>query len=159
MVFLALLFQRAVWCVMKTTFIVGLVCFLSFLMVGFAAVQPAVYVTPDNGFEVNIVAAFQKKHVPVTIVTDKVRADYVLMPNDVVIHKESGAGKVARCLFAYCAGIEDSGSVSVQLVDTRTKAIVWGYNVAKQRAAKNRQSMAEAIAKHFKKDFLEKRAE
>jgi hypothetical protein len=59
-------------------------------------------------------------------------------------------------LFAYCAGIEDSGDVSVQLTDTHTKAIVWGYNVAKQRAAKNKQSMAEAVAKHLKNDFLTK---
>jgi hypothetical protein len=144
---------------MKTTFIVGLVCFLSFLMVGFAAAQPTVYIAPDNGFEINIAAALQKKHVPVTIVTDKALADYVLTSTAVQIHKESGAGKVARCLFAYCAGIQDSGDVSVQLIDAHTNVVAWGYNVAKQRAAKNRQSMAEAIAKHFKKDFLEKRAE
>ena len=119
-----------------------------------AGARHTIYVEPSDGFETSIIAALQKKHVPVEIVTDKDRADYVLTATDVQIHKESGAGKIARCLFAYCAGIEDSGNVSVQLVDTRTKTIAWGYNVAKQRASKNRQSMAEAIAKHLNKEFL-----
>jgi len=119
-----------------------------------AGARHTIYVEPSDGFDTSIIAALQKKHVPVEIVTDKDRADYVLKATDVQIHKESGAGKIARCLFAYCAGIEDSGNVSVQLVDTRTKTIAWGYNVTKQRASKNRQSMAEAIAKHLNKEFL-----
>lgn len=113
-----------------------------------------VYVVPNDGFETSVIAALEKKHVPVEIVTDKDRADYVLTTTDVQIHKESGAGKIARCVFAYCAGIEDSGNVSVQLVDTHSKTVAWGYNVSKQRASKNRQSMAEAIAKHLKSEFL-----
>lgn len=120
------------------------------------AQQKSVYVTPDNGFETDIIAGFQKKSVPVTIVTEAGTADYTLTANEVTIHQESTGGKIARCIFAYCAGIADSGNVSVQLVDNKTKAIVWAYNVAKQTGQKNRQSMAEAIAKHFNNDFLKK---
>lgn len=120
------------------------------------AQQRSIYITPDNGFETDIIAGLQKKSVPVTIVTDPAIADYTLTPNAVTIHQESTGGKIARCLFAYCAGIADSGNVSVQLVDNKTKAIVWGYNVAKQTGQKNRQSMAEAIAKHLNNDFLKK---
>jgi hypothetical protein len=116
----------------------------------------SVYVAPDNGFETDIIAGLRKKSVPLTIVTDPALADYTLTANTVQTHQESGAGKIARCLFAYCIGIEDSGNVSVQLINNRTKAIVWGYNVAKQRGQWNRQSMAEAIAKHLNNDFLKK---
>ena len=134
---------------------------VAFVLIALAWSLPAVaatsiYVTPDNGFETDIVAGLQKKAVPVTIVTEQSAADYTLTANAVQLHQESGAGKIARCLFAYCAGISDSGNVSVQLIDNHTKAIVWGYNVAKQRGQGNRQSMAEAIAKHLNSDFLKK---
>lgn len=67
---------------------------------------------------------------------------------------ESTGGKIARCLFAYCAGIEDKGNVSVQLIEAGSTRMVWAYSVNKQRGgSKNQQSMAEAIAKHFK-EFL-----
>ena len=115
---------------------------------------PTIYVAPANGFEVNIAAAFQKKNVPAQIVMNEAEANYVLLPAEVVIHKESGAGKIARCMFAYCAGIEDSGDVSVQLIQKQSQRVVWAYQVTKQRGARNRQSMAEAIAKHLEKEFL-----
>jgi hypothetical protein len=121
-----------------------------------AMAQPSIYIKPDNGFETDIMAGIQKKSVPVTVVTDASTADYTLTANTVTIHQESGTSKVVRCLFAYCVGIEDSGNVSVELVDNHTKAIVWAYNVTKQTGQHNRQSMAEAIAKHLHNDYLKK---
>jgi hypothetical protein len=120
------------------------------------AANPKIYITPDNGFETDIIAGIQKKSVPVIVVNDQTIADYTLTANTVTIHQESTGGKIARCLFAYCAGIEDSGNVSVQLLDNHNKAIVWAYNVAKQTGKHNRQSMAEAIAKHLNNDYFKK---
>lgn len=120
------------------------------------AQQRSIYVTPDNGFETDIIAGLLKKDVPVHIVTDPAAADYTLTANPVTIHQESTGGKIVRCVLASCAGIADSGNVSVQLVDNKTKAIVWAYSVAKQTGQRNRQSMAEAIAKHLNSDFLKK---
>jgi hypothetical protein len=58
-------------------------------------------------------------------------------------------------LFAYCAGIEDKGNVSVQLIETSSTKMMWAYSVNEQRGGrKNSQSMAEAVAKHLK-DFVE----
>lgn len=116
--------------------------------------EPAIYVAPANGFEVNLAAAFQKKHVGAQVVLEEAKADHILRPSEVAIHKESGAGKIARCMFAYCMGIEDSGDVSVQLVETKSQRVVWAYQVAKQRGVRNRQSMAEAVAKHLRNEFL-----
>ena len=59
------------------------------------------------------------------------------------------------CLFAYCAG-SDKGSTSVQIVDS-AGIVKWSYAVNKQRGGKNKQSMAEAIAKHFKEEFVSPR--
>ncbi|MBV9180922.1 MAG: hypothetical protein JO356_06385 [Acidobacteria bacterium] len=119
--------------------------------------RPTVYIEPQNGFETYLSAAFAKKGVPADIVADQTKATYVLKSAPVEIQKESTGGKVARCLFAYCAGIEDKGNVSVQLIETSSTKVLWAYSVNKQRGgAKNEQSMAEAVAKHCR-EFLEKK--
>lgn len=118
--------------------------------------RPSVYIESQAGFETYIAAAISKKQVPVDIVTDPAKATYILKAAPVETKSESTGGKVARCLFLYCAGIEDTGSVSVQLIDSNSTKMLWAYSVAKQRGGGNRQSMAEAIAKHFK-EFLEKK--
>lgn len=131
---------------------------LLFASVSFAQLsRPTVYIEPQNGFETYLSAAFAKKNVPADIVADQAKATYVLKSAPVEIQKESTGGKVARCLFASCAGIEDKGNVSVQLIETSSTKVLWAYSVNKQRGgAKNEQSMAEAVAKHFK-EFLEKK--
>src|SRR5882757_10050023 len=114
----------------------------------------SVYVEPQGGFETYIAAAIAKKQVPVDVVTDPTKATYTLKAAPVEIKQESTGGKIARCLFAYCAGIEDKGNVSVQLIEASSSKMLWAYSVNKQRGgSKNQQSMAEAVAKHLK-EFL-----
>ena|ERR1700758_5239429 len=119
--------------------------------------RPTVYLEPQQGFETYVAAAIAKKGVPVDVVTDQTKATYVLKSAPVEVKTESTGGKIARCLFASCAGIEDKGNVSVQLIEASSTKMVWAYSVNKQRGgSKNEQSMAEAVAKHFK-EFLEKK--
>jgi TolB-like protein len=116
--------------------------------------RPSVYIEPQNGFETYVAAAIAKKQVPVDVVTDPAKATFTLKAAPVEIKQESTGGKIARCLFAYCAGIEDKGNVSVQLIETSSSKMLWAYSVNKQRGgSKNQQSMAEAVAKHLK-EFL-----
>src|SRR5437588_5367208 len=118
------------------------------------ASRPTIYIETQNGFETYIAAAMTKKDVPADVVTDKSKATYILKAAPVEIKQESTGGKIARCLFAYCAGIEDKGNVSVQLIETSSSKMLWAYSVNKQRGgSKNQQSMAEAVAKHLK-EFL-----
>jgi len=132
--------------------LVTLALFVSSLAV--AQSRPTVYLEPQQGFETYISAAIQKKGVPVDVVTDQAKAVYILRSAPVEVKSESTGGKIARCLFAYCAGIEDKGNVSVQLIETASTKMVWAYSVNKQRGgSKNQQSMAEAIAKHFKESL------
>ena len=117
--------------------------------------RPTVYIEPQQGFETYLAAAMSKKNVPVDVVADQTRANYVLKAAPVEIKTESTGGKIARCLFAYCAGIEDKGNVSVQLIETNSTKVMWAYSVNKQKGgSKNSQSMAEAVAKHLK-EFVE----
>jgi hypothetical protein len=119
--------------------------------------RPTVYIEPQQGFETYLAAAVSKKNVPADVVTDQSKATYVLKSAPVEVKTESTGGKIARCLFASCVGIEDKGNVSVQLIETSSTKMLWAYSVNKQRGgSKNEQSMAEAVAKHFK-EFLEKK--
>ena len=118
--------------------------------------KPTLYITPtEDSFEVYITAAMTKKKVPVTVTKKAENADLVLTTTGVEIQKQSTGSKVARCLFMYCGGIEDRGTTSVEV--THGETVVWSYSVNKGRGQKNRQSLAEAIAKHFKEDFLERK--
>ena len=139
---------------MKT---VGLLCRLLLCSVASLAqlARPTVYIEPQSGFETYLAAAISKKNVPVDVVEDKSKASYVLKSTPIEIKTESTGGKIARCLFASCVGIEDKGNVSVQLIDSSSSKMLWAYSVNKQRGgSKNQQSMAEAVAKHLK-GFIE----
>ncbi len=117
--------------------------------------KPSLFVkTAEDGFENYIAAAIIKKKVPVRLVTKEEGADFVLIASAVEVKKVSTGAKVVNCLFLNCGGNADKGNTSVQL--TRGDEIVWSYSVNKGRGEKNRQSLAESIAKHLKSDFFDK---
>lgn len=112
---------------------------------------PRIFIQPQDGFESYIAAAIVKKHVPAVVTADKEQADFVL--TSVVLAKtETTGGKIARCLFMYCIGVEGTQTATVQLINAQGD-VAWAYNVHKG-AASAYQSTAEAIAKHLK-GFLE----
>ncbi len=76
-------------------------------------------------FSEAVTAAIMKKKVPITIVTDRDRADLILKAAPVDSKEESGAGKLARCLFAYCIGIEGWSEVSVVLSGAKESNVLW----------------------------------
>jgi hypothetical protein len=112
---------------------------------------PRIYVEPQNGFDSYLAAAIVKKHVPAVVTQNKEEAQFVL--TSVVLSKEeTTGGKIARCLFLYCAGAEGTQTATVQLINAHGE-VSWAYNVRKA-SANAFQSTAEAIAKHLKQ-FLE----
>jgi hypothetical protein len=138
--------KKAVWAVVFTVM----------TATTFAQGKPTLFIEPGTeGFENYVSAAIIKKEVPVTIVTKGEGADYVLKAAPVEIQRQSTGSKFARCLFAYCAGVEDRGVASVQLLNG--DAVMWSYSVNKGRGQKNKQSLAEAIAKHLKNEFFAKK--
>ena len=113
-----------------------------------------IYIEPtEDGFEVYLTAAMHKKGVPVSVVTDPELAAFTLKAAQIEVEKQSTGSKVVRCLFAYCGGNEDKASTSVALI-SKEGTVEWSYSVNKGRGAKNRQSMAEAIAKHLKDEYF-----
>src|SRR5258705_10642497 len=86
---------------------------------------------PQQGFETCLAAAFAKKGVPVDVVMDPTKAMYVLKSAPVEIKQESTGGKIARCLFASCSGIEDKGNVEVQLIEASQPKMLCAYSFNK----------------------------
>ena len=128
-------------------------CVLLCASIAGAQERPTLFITPtSDNFEVYLSAAMVKKQVPVSVVTKEEGATFVLKASAVAIEKQSGASKFARCMFAYCAGIADSGSTTVRVV--KGDRVEWSYSVNKGRGQKNRQALAEAIAKHLKNDYF-----
>src|SRR5262245_57941737 len=120
--------------------------------VGAQTQRPTVYIQPaEDGFETYLAAAITKKKVPITVMTVPEGVTYTLKATAIEEHVVSTGHKVVNCLFASCGGNENKADTSVQLIDSKG-AVAWSYSVNKGRGQKNRQSMAEAIAKHLNDD-------
>ena len=104
-------------------------------------------------FGTALAAALVKKEVPVTVVTDKSKANWTIQ--SVSSQREDSTGtKVAKiALLGVFAGSFTEFNGTVQVIDNESSAIVYAYNVKKS----NFQSAAEAFASHFKGEYLNKR--
>jgi hypothetical protein len=102
-----------------------------------------VYIEPMSGFETYIIAAFEKKKVPLTVVSDESLADYVVTGN--AEHLKAGWAKMV-----FMGNIHSDEQASVSMVSTKTKEVVFAYAVNKKNTLHGQQTSAEACAKHLK---------
>jgi hypothetical protein len=112
-----------------------------------ASDRPKVYLNQNDEFSNAFAAGVQKKQVPVTLVTDVAQARY-----EVGFNHESNNGSKARGITtAVFTGVYADGSferISMRVVDTQTKEIVYSYTCTKGRGGI--QPAAECLAKHWK---------
>jgi hypothetical protein len=102
-------------------------------------------------FGTSIAAAFLKKEVPVTVVTDQSKLQWTI--KSVSSQREDSTGtKVAKLAFGGFGGGFTKFEGSIQVIDNATSAVLYAYSVKKG----NFQSAAEAFAKHFNGDYLQK---
>jgi hypothetical protein len=133
------------------------VCSLSVGNVSAQTTEPTIFIAAESGFQTALTAAMLKKHVPLTVTTDQKKAMYILQAAAVDSKDESGAGKVARCMFLDCIGVNGYSEVSVQLLKREDSTVIWAYQVRKGNSGPlGVQSLSEAIAKHLKHDYFEK---
>lgn len=102
-----------------------------------------IYVDAEKGFDVYLTAALAKKKVPVSVVAEKEKADYVLAGISAQEDK-NWASKIFL-------GHRDTSEATVKLVDVKSSEVVFAYSVHKKNSARGHQSTAEACAKHLKK--------
>ena len=84
-----------------------------------------------------------KKEVPLTLVTDKSKADFEL--SGVTESEKAGWAKTI-----FLASTARNEQASIKIVNLKTGTIVFGYNVNKSNSARGKQSSSEACAKHLK---------
>jgi len=109
--------------------------------------KPKVYLDQHSEFSTAFAAGVEKKQVPVTLVTDITLARY-----EVDFSREGSNGSKARGIMtALATGVYADGSydrVSMKVVDTQTKEIVFSYTCQKGRGGI--QPVAECLATHWK---------
>lgn len=117
-----------------------------------------VYVEPTEGYETYLAAAMVKGHVPLVIVTDKDKADYVVLssvtqptqsqPAVVVNNGSNGAGGYAAALAADRA----LPTTSIAVIEKQSSAVVFAYSASRRGF----QRSADESAKHLK-EFIERK--
>jgi hypothetical protein len=136
-----------------------------------------VFIEPMGGYETYLAAALMKKHVPLVVVTDKDKAEFVI--TSTISHKDAAQpGVVINNRVSANAGSNNgnndawnqgwnSGSgypsrsaslghtnASVSVVDAKTSQIVFAHSAGSFHANQV-QKTAEDCAKHIK-EFIEK---
>ena len=101
-----------------------------------------VYIAPMGGFEQYLAAAFRKKSVPLVIVTDRDQADFEITGTHEV--KEAGW---AKTIFI---SPRPSASASIQIVNLKTKVVVYADSSHRTTANRGERSTAEKLAKYLK---------
>jgi hypothetical protein len=102
-----------------------------------------VYIAPMDGFETYLAAAFRKKEVPLTIVTDREQADFEITGT----HEKKNASW-AKTIFV---NPSPSASASMQIVNLKTKVVVYADSSHRTSASRGERSTAEKLAKYLKK--------
>jgi len=141
-----------------------------------------VYIEPMGGYETYLAAAIVKKHVPLAVVVDKEKAEYIIrstvtqrVPNtpQVVVNSSATAtinegdngnqawnqgwasGQAAAAARAARRAALGSTSVSISIVDVHSSQIVFASSADKGGTTNQESKTAEDCAKHLK-EFIEK---
>jgi hypothetical protein len=137
----------------KLTHVLFLLGFASFPSLA-SAMEPLpmgakVFVAPMDGFESYLIAALNKKRVPLVVVADKEKADF-----SITGAAESQKAGWAKILLTSSAQSREEASINV--IELKSGTVVFAYAVNKGNSVHGKQSTAEACAKHLK-EFMEKK--
>lgn len=103
-----------------------------------------VYIVPSGGFEQYLAAALRKKSVPLLIVTDREAADF-----EITTTNEKTEAGWARIIFTGI--LQGSASASIQVVNLKTKVVVFADSSHRTAALRGERSTAEKLAKMLKR--------
>lgn len=125
-----------------------------------------------GGFETYFAAAVREKKVPITLTLDRDSAQYFIVSTQTewqgFVYGSAASANWSRGGGSAWGGSSGSSTrgleASIMLIDAKTKDVVWAYEVHKSShgalilgtlAARGKQSVAEACAKHLR-EFIEK---
>jgi hypothetical protein len=103
---------------------------------------------PD-GFDLYLKDAIEKKKVPVEVVADKEKADFL-----VTGHSETQKASTAKKVIMW--DWHSNEQASIQVSNLTSGEVVFAYSVNKISSAHGKKSSAEACAKHLKEKIESK---
>ena len=103
-----------------------------------------VYIAPADGFEQYLAAAFRKKSVPLLIVVDREAADFEITAT----HDRQDATWARIYVWGLLHG---SAQASIQVVNLKTKVVVFADSSTRLVALRGERSTAEKLAKMLKR--------
>ena len=103
-----------------------------------------VYIVPGDGFEHYLAAALRKKSVPLLIVTDRDAADFEITTT----HDRQEASWARIYVWGLLHG---SAQASIQVVNLKTKVVVFADSSTRLVALRGERSTAEKLAKYLKR--------
>lgn len=108
-----------------------------------------VFVDGPNGFDVYLIKALEAKKVPLTIVTDKDKADYQITVASESSQRVDLSKRIAMGINGKKAQADTVDESVIKVVNLKTGSIVFTYESTKKNAIHGKQSAAEDLAKHL----------
>ena len=105
--------------------------------------QSKVYIAPMNGFETDLSAALEAKHVPLQVVTGREQADFEIKGTA----ESQKAGAAKKIIMGSWHSKEEA---SIQVFDVKTSEMVYAYSYHNDNSMHGKKSAAESIARHLK---------
>jgi hypothetical protein len=112
--------------------------------------RPTVWIDPASQGASYLQAAAQKKHTPVSFITDKDSASQIA-----TLQVEGKDGSTAKAVLIGPAFSGAERNMVLTVIDAKSYTVVFSYTCEKHGEGANFQSAAECLAKHWG-DFLEK---
>jgi hypothetical protein len=103
-----------------------------------------VYLAPMDGFEQYLAAALRKKSVPLLIVVDREHADFEITGT----HDKKDPGWAKTFVWGI---ISPTASASIQVVNLKTRVVVFADSSHRTIAMRGERSTAEKLAKYLKR--------
>jgi len=125
-----------------------------------AAVQAAVvsansklYIDVMDGFDSYLSAAILAKHIPVTVVRDRDKADYLVTGT----WRESEGGTSGNGSLVRPLKRRTNYSASISIVDPKTSAVIFAYSSQRSATHDLSKEIAEDLANHLRDQILPKK--
>jgi hypothetical protein len=108
------------------------------------------FIEPMNGFESYLTAAILAKKVPVTVVLDKARADYVAAGT---FKQEPGSNAGLASIIRPIHN-QTNYSASVSVIDQKTDSVAFAYSSQRSATHNASKEVAEDWAVHLRDEML-----
>jgi hypothetical protein len=108
-----------------------------------------VFVESTDGFDIYLTKAIETKHVPLTVVADRAKADFIISATSSQTTKTTLAQGINEGLTGKKEHPSAIDEAAIKITNKETGEIIYTYEGHKVNAVRGKRSMAEDVAKHL----------